>query len=478
MSDLFWTNTAVRLGDLKPWARNPKTISKRNAERLLASWDEMGQFQTVAIGPDGAVYDGHQRLSVLLAARGPEYMIDARQSNRALTEDERAKLVLTAHVGTTGAWDWSELAAWDETLLQDCGFDAALLKELNDDAANLSEMLKSIAAFDTELDQNAKPNPRQLPIDVIFCWGGGDNTCCLAVRGGWKYGVRSGDVQRDGIGICPIVPNSPRHAVAFVDNDFHNYDHGHHLDIVRLTRPKYATVRDVMTRDQCAKEGIEFYELDRILDWAEELSEWAENVIVIPKWDCLDRIPEKFMLGYSVPTKYGGTPLPAELFTGRRVHLLGGSWKAQLAHMALLGNDVVSLDNNHINIIASQFGQFIDPDGNAKQMQDVGFNYLPNVRDAAFVLSVGAIGAKVNELYAGSMTADPPDPKARQSRNLPNQKQGAIEDGTSSRGYRVLHRRTNDGGYCQSADRPVPGDEYRRRDVRLPADLHPAGLGA
>lgn len=145
MSDLFWTNTAVRLGDLKPWARNPKTISKRNAERLLRSWDEMGQFQTVAIGPDGAVYDGHQRLSVLLAARGPEYMIDARRSNRALTDDERAKLVLTAHVGTTGQWNWSELAAWDETLLQDCGFDAGLLKEWNDDAANLSEMLKSIA---------------------------------------------------------------------------------------------------------------------------------------------------------------------------------------------------------------------------------------------------------------------------------------------------------------------------------------------
>jgi hypothetical protein len=145
VSDLSWTNTSVRLGDLKPWPRNPKTISKRNAERLLASWNEMGQFQTVAIGPDGEVYDGHQRLSVLLAARGAEYMIDARQSNRALTEDERAKLVLSAHVGTTGAWNWDALSGWDESLLQDCGFDAALLKELNDDAANLNEMLRSMA---------------------------------------------------------------------------------------------------------------------------------------------------------------------------------------------------------------------------------------------------------------------------------------------------------------------------------------------
>ena len=144
MSDLFWTNTRVRLGDLEPWERNPKTISKRNAERLLRSWDEMGQVQTVAIGPAPnplPVYDGHQRLSALLARYGVDYEVDARQSNRRLTEDERARLVLLLHTGTTGAWDWSELAAWDETLLQDCGFDAALLKEWNDDAANLSEKI-------------------------------------------------------------------------------------------------------------------------------------------------------------------------------------------------------------------------------------------------------------------------------------------------------------------------------------------------
>jgi len=36
MGDLIWTNTRVRLGELVPWERNPKTISKRIAARLLA----------------------------------------------------------------------------------------------------------------------------------------------------------------------------------------------------------------------------------------------------------------------------------------------------------------------------------------------------------------------------------------------------------------------------------------------------------
>ena len=93
MSDLTWTADSATLGELVPWERNPKAISKRNAERLLDYWQRIGQFQTVAIGPGGEVYDGHQRLSVLKAAFGPSYRIDVRRASRALTEAERAELL-------------------------------------------------------------------------------------------------------------------------------------------------------------------------------------------------------------------------------------------------------------------------------------------------------------------------------------------------------------------------------------------------
>jgi DNA modification methylase len=145
MTDLIWINTRVCLGDLTPWERNPKQITKAHAERLLAYWRKIGQFQTVAIGPGGEVYDGHQRLSVLLAAEGPDYEIDARQSSRALTEDERAELVIAAHAGTTGQWDWDALSGWDAEALIGFGMDDALLADLNNDAANLALLLEAAA---------------------------------------------------------------------------------------------------------------------------------------------------------------------------------------------------------------------------------------------------------------------------------------------------------------------------------------------
>jgi hypothetical protein len=138
------------------------------------------------------------------------------------------------------------------------------------------------------------------------------------------------------------------------------------------------------------------------LDWADELSEAAKNVIVIPKYEeALDLIPERFMLGYSVPTSHGGTPLPVEMFKGRRVHLLGGSWKAQLAHMAALGDDVVSVDNNQVALMADKWGQFTDPEGETRQVKEV-LPMVNNQRYVALAISFGSIAAKVNELYAAS----------------------------------------------------------------------------
>ena len=82
MSELVWAPVRVRIGDLRPWERNPRRIRPAHAKRLLKSWEEFGQAQTIAIGPDGEVYDGHQRLSALLAAYGPDYEVLALQASR------------------------------------------------------------------------------------------------------------------------------------------------------------------------------------------------------------------------------------------------------------------------------------------------------------------------------------------------------------------------------------------------------------
>lgn len=81
MSELVWAPVRVRIGDLRLWERNPRRIRPAHAKRPLKSWEEFGQVQTIAIGPDGEVYDGHQRLSALLAAYGPDYEVLALQAS-------------------------------------------------------------------------------------------------------------------------------------------------------------------------------------------------------------------------------------------------------------------------------------------------------------------------------------------------------------------------------------------------------------
>jgi len=164
--------------------------------------------------------------------------------------------------------------------------------------------------------------------------------------------------------------------------------------------PKYVTTRDILGKQQCTEMGITYYSFQQILSWAEEFEQHVENVIVIPKYDCLDKIPEKYILGYSIPTSHGGTPLPIEAFKGRRVHLLGGSWRSQLDYLAILGDDVVSVDNNQIHKIA-KFGNFVTPDGEEKTLDTLGITWkVTNTLYLSLALSLGSIAGKVKELYA------------------------------------------------------------------------------
>lgn len=146
---MLWTNVTVKLVSLQPWEHNPRTMTKRQAQRLLKSWRELGQFQTIAIGPHGEVYDGHQRLSALLAAYGAQYEIEARQCERELTEDERRYLITQANL-PVGAWNFEDIAGWPEA--QEWGFDADMLKTWNSDAAALATMLEAEQPQDADAE--------------------------------------------------------------------------------------------------------------------------------------------------------------------------------------------------------------------------------------------------------------------------------------------------------------------------------------
>ena len=111
MSDkITWANEKRKLSELVPWERNPRQITDKQAERLVESFEQFGQVEIIAIGPENQIYNGHQRLKVLNEKYGADYEVDVRVASRALTEKEREKLTVFLHKGAAGDWNFDVLA--------------------------------------------------------------------------------------------------------------------------------------------------------------------------------------------------------------------------------------------------------------------------------------------------------------------------------------------------------------------------------
>jgi hypothetical protein len=228
-------------------------------------------------------------------------------------------------------------------------------------------------------------------VDLIYCnasW----KMARIAQSFGWLIGANSSKYTK------PWAARIPVEDVAFVDNEWQGYDHDVHVRVVKHCEPKYATVRDYVTPEQARQANIEHFTFDETMDMAKEVGAYTENVIIIPKVDVIDSIPEEYMLGFSVPTAYGGTPIPVERFRGRRVHLLGGSWTLQRHYMTKLGDSCVSIDANHHWKIAA-YGQMVREDGTVADLTEwrttYGLPRLPNVTLFTALMSFGNIAAAV-----------------------------------------------------------------------------------
>lgn len=225
--------------------------------------------------------------------------------------------------------------------------------------------------------------------EAIYTFGKGDASCCVAVQAGFSYGINSIYARQ----------HCPRHQPVFVDNGFKRYDHATHRAVVNELRPRYATVRDLMTPEQCQEAGIAYYPPEQILAWYADLKPLAQQVILIPKdVRYLDLCPAGALIGVPVPSQYGADALPLACYRDRRVHLLGGSWARQLSYLYALGDAVVSFDTNQIQRLA-RYGQYIDPAGQPHSLR----NLLPfdttNALLIAFSISCGSIQAALDRLY-------------------------------------------------------------------------------
>ncbi len=163
----------------------------------------------------------------------------------------------------------------------------------------------------------------------------------IALQHGWEAGARYTNLR------------DVRHLtrLGFLDIDWRDYSFARHLEAARNFKPLMTVARDVTDRDQ----------LDTILEEATLLSRHSQFVIVVPKDPRLQKairrfIPPEFVLGYSVPTRYGATPIAPRAFHGR-VHLLGG--RPDVQRRLAEAMNVISVDCNRFTLDAA-FGDYFD----------------------------------------------------------------------------------------------------------------------
>ena len=165
----------------------------------------------------------------------------------------------------------------------------------------------------------------------------------MAARSGWHPAARYTNL-RD-------VRRSKFSGRGFLDIDWKNYDFVRHLAAVRDTKPLITVARDIERMSQ----------IESVLREAEQLAQYASRVVIVPKAIRLasimeSEIPTNYLLGYSVPTKYGGTRIAPESFR-RPVHLLGGRPDVQRRLAEVM--QVVSFDCNRFTLDAA-FGDYFD----------------------------------------------------------------------------------------------------------------------
>ena len=400
------------IGEYKPDPNNVREHNARGQAALVDSLHEVGAARSLVADADDTIQAGNGVWEAAAEA-GIENVIEIETDGDAIIvhkrrdlTDEKADMKQKLAIYDNRA---SELSNWNfpglASAIKDLEARGALSHQLFADY-EIKPLVETDWTLENTIDQDRieveierekikdiKPNPRNLPLDVIFTFDNqGDPSCTIAYKAGFGIGTRSNPQA-----LRSVERWNWRFGLVFIDNEYKNYDHEFHMKVLEFHRPKYATVRDIMTEAQCEAAGIAYYPFEQVMEFAAEAAQYAENVIVIPKYDCFDRIPDEYVLGYSVPSSYGGTPVPAEKFRGRRVHLLGGSWKRQLEYLHFLGDDVVSLDTNWIHKVA-QYGHFVWPDGRCGNIyEDLHLN-VNNGLYTAFAISAGHIGRAVFEL--------------------------------------------------------------------------------
>ena len=139
------------MGDIAEWPKNPRQLSKHDAEQLRQSIDRFGLADPLIVNADGSMIGGHQRKKVMIALQefGEDALIDVRVPSRQLTEKEAEELAIRLN-RNAGEWDWDVLASGFEVGdLLEYGFQSHELSIIADDI-DYDELWKGMPEFESE----------------------------------------------------------------------------------------------------------------------------------------------------------------------------------------------------------------------------------------------------------------------------------------------------------------------------------------
>ena len=149
-------------------------------------------------------------------------------------------------------------------------------------------------------------------MELIYCANGNRRFAEIAINHGFLYGAQ--------------MPGTVYFSPYFCDQDWKRPNRSVYMAKLAEHRPHIASVLDLERPAQ----------LDEVLGWAEDAAQWVEVIMIIPKFfgaiGLLPRIiaGKSVRLGYSVPTRFGGTEVPVREHRGCPVQILGGQTNQQM----------------------------------------------------------------------------------------------------------------------------------------------------
>jgi len=192
----------------------------------------------------------------------------------------------------------------------------------------------------TETGKKRALNVWQYDINTVdLITTGRDDLISHAEKYGWLTGTRLDDIARHERGETDIQ---------FIDVHWEDPDRETLLAKCMTHKPKYVVAGDY--------DGDNYQTVN---EYADTLRQYADNVIIVPHEPGeVSKVPEWAVVGYSTPTNYAGTDAPIWEYTGRDIHVLGGTMNQIKIVVDHLRNDIVSIDTNTMHRDATQYGEY------------------------------------------------------------------------------------------------------------------------